>query len=48
MGDLSTYRERAKVYGEMALKADNEQRYDDACKNYIKAIEVFSHIIKCK
>eukprot|EP00347_Sterkiella_histriomuscorum_P016540 403352804 len=46
MGDLGTYRERAKVYGELAAKADNEKRFQDAYDNYVKAVEVFQYIIK--
>ncbi len=41
MGDLGTYRERAKLYGELAAKADNEKRFEEAYNNYIKAVEVF-------
>ena len=48
MGDFSTYRERVKIYGELAAKADNEERYEEAVENYIKAIELFAFMMKCK
>jgi hypothetical protein len=48
MSDFSQYRERVAMYGKLAAEADNGGRYQDAVDNYLKAVEIFTYMIKCK
>jgi len=36
------------MYGKIAAEADNAGRYQDAVDNYLKAVEIFTYMIKCK
>ena len=36
------------MYGKIAAEADNQGRYQDAVDNYLKAVEIFTYMIKCK
>jgi MIT (microtubule interacting and transport) domain len=36
------------MYGKIAADADNNGRYQEAVDNYLKAVEIFTYMIKCK
>lgn len=48
MSDFSAYREKVANYGKMAHQAEAEKKYDEAFEYYTKALDIFSHMIKCK
>lgn len=48
MSDLSSYRDRAAKYGKDAGLAEQEKNYPLAFEYYTKALDIFSHMIKCK
>jgi MIT (microtubule interacting and transport) domain len=48
MSDLSAYRDKAANYGRLANQAEQDKDYQLAFDNYTKALDIFSHMIKCK
>lgn len=48
MSDLSSYRDKAASYGKQANQAEQEKNYQAAFEFYTKALDIFSHMIKCK
>lgn len=48
MSDLSSYREKAANYGKLANQAETDKDYSQAFEYYTKALDIFSHMIKCK
>jgi hypothetical protein len=48
MGDLTQYRERVAEYARLANQAEGEQKYKIAYDYYVKALDIFSHMITCK
>jgi hypothetical protein len=48
MSDLSAYREKAANYGKLANQAETDKDYPQAFEYYTKALDIFSHMIKCK
>lgn len=48
MSDLSSYREKAANLGKLANQAETEKDYQRAFDYYTKALDIFSHMIKCK
>lgn len=48
MSDLSSYRDKAANYGKLANQAEQEKDYAGAFEYYTKALDIFSHMIKCK
>lgn len=48
MSDFSAYREKAANYGKMANQAETEKQYEGAYEYYMKAIDIFMHMVKCK
>ena len=48
MGDLTQYRERVAEYGKLANAAESEQKYKVAYDYYLKALDIFKHMITCK
>ena len=48
MSDLSSYREKAANYGKLANQAETDKDYTQAFEYYTKALDIFSHMIKCK
>jgi hypothetical protein len=35
-------------YGRLANQAEGEKKYQNAYDYYIKALDIFSHMVKCK
>ena len=48
MSDLSSYRDKVAMYGKQANQAEGEKNYQLAFEYYTKALDIFSHMIKCK
>jgi len=48
MGDLTMYREKVAELGRQANQAEGEQKYKEAYNFYVKALDIFSHMITCK
>jgi hypothetical protein len=48
MGDLSHYRDKVAQFGRMANQAEQDKDYQSAYDNYLKALDIFQHMIKCK
>lgn len=48
MSDLSHYRQQVTDYGKRANDAEKAERYEDAYSNYMAALDIFMHLIKCK
>lgn len=48
MSDLSSYRDKAANYGKQANQAEQDKDYQLAFEFYTKALDIFSHMIKCK
>jgi hypothetical protein len=48
MSDFQQYRDRVANYGKLAAQADNAGRFQEAIDYYLKAVELFQHMIKCK
>jgi hypothetical protein len=48
MSDLSSYRQQVTEYGQRARTAEEAQRWDEAYGNYMQALDIFMHLIKCK
>jgi MIT (microtubule interacting and transport) domain len=48
MSDLSSHRDRVSKLGKDANQAEQDQNYPLAFQCYTKALEIFSHMIKCK
>jgi hypothetical protein len=46
--DLSHYRDRVAAMGKKARNADSEGDFEAAFDLYMKALEIFAHLIKCK
>ena len=47
MSDLTQYRERVAEYGRLANQAEQEEKYKMAYDYYLKALDIFSHMITC-
>jgi hypothetical protein len=48
MSDLSAYRDKAANFGKQANQAENDKDYASAFEFYMKALDIFQHMIKCK
>lgn len=48
MSDLSSYRQQVSEYGQRARAAEESQNWKEAYGNYMAALDVFMHLIKCK
>lgn len=48
MSDLSAYRDKAANFGKLANQAENDKDYAGAFEYYMKALDIFQHMIKCK
>ena len=48
MADLNGYRERASQFLVQAKQQETEEKWQDAFDNYMKALEIFKFLIKCK
>ena len=48
MSDLSSYRDKAANYGKQANQAEQDKDSQLAFEYYTKALDIFSHMIKCK
>jgi len=48
MGDLSAHREKASKIIQAAKQCEEEEKWTDAFDNYMKALEIFNHMCKCK
>jgi hypothetical protein len=48
MSDLSAYRDKAANFGKQANQAENDKDYAGAFEFYMKALDIFQHMIKCK
>ena len=48
MSDLSNYRAQVTEYGKRANEAEKSDKFDEAYGNYMKALDIFVHLIKCK
>ena len=48
MSDLNTYRQQVTNLGKQAVQAESEQKWELAYNNYVQALKIFSHLIKCK
>ena len=48
MSDLQSYRTKVTDLGKLAVAAEAEKDWDKAYNNYIAALKIFSHLIKCK
>ena len=48
MGDMSSYREKVANFGKQASQAEADKNYEQAFDYYMKALEIFAHMMKCK
>lgn len=48
MSDLSSYRDKCTLYGKLANDYEQKEDYESAYYNYTRALDIFSHMIKCK
>jgi len=48
MADFTTYREKCAMYGKQASDAEAAEKYEQAYDCYMKAIDIFMHMMKCK
>ena len=48
MSDLSSYRQQVTEYGKKATEAEKNEQWDQAYGHYMAALEVFTHLIKCR
>jgi hypothetical protein len=48
MTDLSTYRDKAINLAKIACSLDKQEKYEEAYKHYLEAIEYFLYVVKCK
>ena len=48
MSDLSQYRNQVTELGKRAVAAEAEKNYQVAYENYVAALNIFKHLIKCK
>ena len=48
MSDLSNYRQQVTDFGKRANEAEKQEKFEEAHSFYIKALDVFMHLIKCK
>lgn len=48
MGDLSGHRDRASKLIQAAKGNEDKEEWTEAFDNYMKALEIFNHMIKCK
>ena len=48
MSDLSAYRDKAANFGKLANQAEQDKDYAGAFEFYMKALDIFQHMIKCK
>lgn len=48
MSDLSSYRAQVGELGKAAVEAEKNQNWELAYDNYIRALQIFIHMIKCK
>jgi len=46
MSDLSAYRDKAANFGKQANQAENDKDYAGAFEFYMKALDIFQHMIK--
>ena len=47
MSDLSAYRDKVANYGKLANQAEQDKNYEAAFEYYTKALDIFSHMMKC-
>jgi len=48
MSDLSHYRNQVTELGKKAVQAEADKNYTEAYENYVAALNIFKHLIKCK
>ena len=48
MSDLSGYRQQVADLGKAAVQAEKDLNWEMAYENYIAALKIFMHMIKCK
>ena len=48
MSDLSAYRNQVAELGKNAVEAEKNQNWELAYDNYVSALKIFMHMIKCK
>lgn len=48
MGDLSGHRDKAGKAINAARQCEEEQKWEEAFDNYMKALDIFNYMIKCK
>lgn len=48
MSDFSSYRDKVANYGKLAHQAETDKNYEAAYDYYMKALDVFMHMIKCR
>ena len=48
MSDLSAYRNQVTELGKRAVAAEADKNYQVAYENYVAALNIFKHLIKCK
>ncbi len=48
MADFTSYREKCAAYGKAASDAEGAEKYEEAYDHYMKAIDIFMHMMKCK
>ena len=48
MSDLSSYRNQVGELGKQAVEAEKAQNWELAYENYMSALKIFIHMIKCK
>ena len=48
MSDLSQYRNQVTELGKRAVAAEQSKDYQVAYENYVAALNIFKHLIKCK
>lgn len=48
MADLNGYREKASQFLMVAKQYEGEEKWQEAFDNYMKALEIFKFLLKCK
>lgn len=48
MSDLSNYRNQVGELGKQAIEAEKNSNWELAYDNYLAALKIFVHMLKCK
>ena len=48
MSDLTGYRQQVGELGKAAVQAEKDGNWEQAYDNYVSALKIFMHMLKCK